>query len=219
MLTIAGTVIVFTILIVALSGLILTAENFLVQKGRVRIIVNEDEDKALEVESGSTLLSTLASEGILLPSACGGQGTCGVCRCKVHEGGGDLLPTETTFITRKLAGEGYRLSCQVKVREDMRIEVPEEVFSIKKWECEVVSNNNVATYIKEFVVKLHKGETIDFKPGGYLQIEAPGIDVDFKDIDISEEYRDEWQTMGCFDLKVRSTEHVMRAYSMANHPA
>ena len=136
------------------------------------------------------------------------------------EGGGDLLPTETTHITRKMARQGMRLSCQVKVRQDMRIEVPDEVFSIRKWECQVVSNENVSTYIKEFVVKLPEGEIIDFKPGGYIQVEAPGITVDFSsDIDIPDQYKGEWEQVGCFDLKVKNSEPVMRAYSMANHPA
>ena len=220
MITILTTLAVSAGIILILTFLIVSAEYKLVNREAVKIVINGDEANPLKVESGKTLLSTLSEQHILLPSACGGQGTCGVCRCKVLEGGGDLLPTETTFVTRKMAKEGIRLSCQVKVRENMRIEVPEEVFSIRKWECEVLSNRNVSTYIKEFVVRLPEGETIDFQSGGYIQIEAPVHTVDFsKDIDVEEEYRDEWNDLKIFNLKSRADEPVMRAYSMASHPA
>jgi len=206
--------------ILFLTFMIVGAEYTLVNREAVKIIVNNDEDKALTVESGKTLLNTLSGQGILLPSACGGGGTCGVCKCRVEEGGGDLLPTETTHINRKMAKEGYRLACQVKVKENMRIRIPEEVFSIQKWECRVVSNRNVATYIKEFVVQLPEGERLEFQSGGYIQIEAPACSVDFsKDIAVEDEYHDEWEDMALFSLKTRIGEPISRAYSMANHPA
>ncbi|MDA3823548.1 MAG: 2Fe-2S iron-sulfur cluster-binding protein [Bacteroidales bacterium] len=173
------TLVVFIILILLLTSLIIGAEMKLVNHSDVTITINGKDDEALTVESGKTLLDTLSEKNILLPSACGGQGTCGVCECKVIEGGGDLLPTETTHISRKEARDGMRLACQVQVKEDMKIEVPDEIFSIKKWECEVISNKGVATYIKEFVVRLPEGETLDFKSGGYIQIEAPAHIVDF----------------------------------------
>lgn len=219
MITVLSTLGVFTLVILFLAILIIVAESKLVTKGNVKIVINGDMDSPVEVESGSTLLNTLTGQGILLPSACGGQGTCGACLCKVTEGGGDLLPTEETFVNRKMAKENNRLSCQVKVREDMKIEVPEEVFSIKKWECEVISNNSVSTYMKEFVVKLPEGENLDFKSGGYIQIEVPKVDIDFKDMVIGEEYQDEWKENGLFNLKLKTNDETIRAYSMANHPA
>ncbi len=220
MITIISTLIVFSVVAVLLTSLIVGAEYKLVNKGEVNIIINDDESKPLSVEAGSTLLSTLSNEGILLPSACGGGGTCGVCRCKVLEGGGDLLPTEEAHISRRQAKEGQRLACQLKVKENMKIEIPEEIFSIKKWECEVVSNKSVATFIKEFVVKLPEGENLDFKSGGYIQIDVPKYEIDFaKDIDIPDEYREDWDKFGIFNLKAKNTEECVRAYSMANHPA
>lgn len=220
MLTVVSTVIIFASVAFFLTLVIVGAEFKLVNKGKVKLLINNDEEKALNVEAGSTLLSTFTSNNILLPSACGGQGTCGVCKCKVHKGGGDILPTEKNHISRRLAKEGTRLACQVKVREDMEIEIPEEVFSVKKWECEVVSNNTVATFIKEFVVKLPAGENLDFKSGGYIQIEVPKYNIDFrKDIDIPDMYKDDWEKFGIFNLKARNSEEVVRAYSMANHPA
>jgi Na+-transporting NADH:ubiquinone oxidoreductase subunit F len=154
-----------------------------------------------------------------LPSACGGGGTCGMCHCQVDEGAGSILPTETGFFTRKEQANNWRLACQVKVKEDMKMRIPQEVMGIKKWECEVISNDNVATYIKEFVVKLPEGETLDFKSGGYIQIDVPKLNVDFKDFDIGEEYREEWEKYGMFDLTMKNPEPTYRAYSMANHPA
>jgi Na+-transporting NADH:ubiquinone oxidoreductase subunit F len=220
MITILTTLGITVAVILVLTFMIVGAEYSLVNRKEVTIVVNNDEAKALAVESGSTLLSTLSGKGILLPSACGGGGTCGVCRCRVEEGGGALLPTETAHINKKMAREGYRLACQLKVKENMRIIIPEEVFSIQKWECEVVSNRNVATYIKEFVVRLPEGERLEFQPGGYIQIEAPPCIVDFsRDIEVEDEYRDEWDDMGLFALKTRVGESVSRAYSMANHPA
>jgi Na+-transporting NADH:ubiquinone oxidoreductase subunit F len=220
MVTVLSTLIIFTLVAILLTSLIVVGEMKLVNKGEVSIVINEDESKPLTVEAGSTLLNTLSSNDILLPSACGGGGTCGVCKCKIFEGGGDLLPTEETHISRKEAKEGERLACQVKVKENMKIEIPEEIFSIKKWECEVVSNDSVATFIKEFVVKLPEGETMDFKSGGYIQIDVPKYNIDFsKDIDIPDEYKEDWEKFGIFDLKAKNSEEGVRAYSMANHPA
>lgn len=213
-----GTV-VFLAVILLLVGALLLAEAKLVSKGNVTITVNEDDDKTIRAESGNTLLTTLSSSGILLPSACGGGGSCGVCKCRVLEGGGDLLPTEEGHISRKEAKEDWRLACQVKVKEDMKIEVPPEVFSINKWECEVISNRNVASFIKEFVVRLPEGESMDFEPGGYIQIDVPRFTMSFREIDVEEEYRSEWDKFKMWDLQCKNDEEVVRAYSMANHPA
>lgn len=218
-----GTVVIVSIIffltvILLLVGLLLFARKKLTPQGKVKIIINEE--KELEVDPGSTLLSTLSANKIFLPSACGGGGTCAMCKCQVFEGGGSILPTETGFFSRKEQQNNWRLGCQVKVRENMKISVPPEVFGIKKWECEVVSNHNVATFIKEFVVKLPEGEKLDFLSGGYIQIDVPKIEVDFaKDIFVEEEYRDEWDKFKMWDLKMKNTEEQFRAYSMANHPA
>lgn len=176
-------------------------------------------EKQLDVESGSSLLSTLGSNGIFLPSACGGGGSCGMCKCQVVEGGGEILPTETGFFSRKQQQNSWRLACQVKVKEDMKVQVPEEVMGIKKWECEVVSNQNVATFIKEFVVKLPPGETLKFKSGGYIQIDIPKYECDFTDFKIQKEYHEDWDSLKLWDLKSKNSEETFRAYSMANHPA
>lgn len=211
-------VIFFLTVILLLVGVLLFARKKLTPQGRVKITINGE--KELEVDPGSTLLSTLSSNKIFLPSACGGGGTCAMCRCQVFEGGGSILPTEKGYFSRKEQQNNWRLGCQVKVREDLKIGVPAEVFGIKKWECEVVSNRNVATFIKEFVVKLPPGENLDFKSGGYIQIDVPKIEVDFsKDIDVEEEYRDEWDKFNMWSLKMKNTEEQFRAYSMANHPA
>lgn len=218
-----GTVVIVSIIffltvILLLVGLLLFARKKLTPQGKVKIIINEE--KELEVDPGSTLLSTLSANKIFLPSACGGGGTCAMCKCQVFEGGGSILPTETGFFSRKEQQNNWRLGCQVKVRENMKISVPPEVFGIKKWECEVVSNHNVATFIKEFVVKLPEGEKLDFLSGGYIQIDVPKIEVDFaKDIFVEEVYRDEWDKFKMWDLKMKNTEEQFRAYSMANHPA
>ncbi len=216
---VASSTVVFVTLTVLLSIALVIAAKKLVQSGPVKITVNDDGDKSLDVEAGSTLLSTLSGNGVLLPSACGGGGTCGVCKCKVLDGGGDLLPTEESHISRKEARDDWRLACQVKVKQDMKIEVPAEVFNIKKWECEVVSNGNVATFIKEFVVRLPEGENLDFESGGYIQIECPPYEIPFKGMDVDEEYRDEWDKFGLWGLTTVNREHITRAYSMANHPA
>lgn len=207
---------VFLIVILVLVIVLLYARAKLTPQGEVKLKIN---DKEFDVNPGSTVLSTLSDQGIFLPSACGGGGTCGMCDCQVLEGGGSILPTETGFFTRKQQQNNWRLGCQVKVREDIVIKVPEEVLGIKKWECEVISNDSVATFIKEFVVKLPEGETLNFRSGGYAQIDVPKIDVEFKDMDIKEEFRDEWDKFKMWDLKMKNPEETYRAYSMANHPA
>lgn len=208
---------VFLLVILLLVMVLLYARKKLTPQGEVKLEIN---DKELEVSPGSTLLSTLSDNEIYLPSACGGQGTCGLCTCQVLEGGGSILPTETGFFTRREKQDNWRLSCQVKVRQDMKIKVPASVLDIKKYECEVVSNKNVATFIKEFVVKLPEGELLDFKPGGYIQIDVPKIEVDYrKDISVEEEFQSDWDKYGLWDLKMKNTEETYRAYSMGNHPA
>ena len=211
-------IIVFLTVTILLVGILLYAKKKLMPSGIVNIDINDGKLK-LETEPGNTLLSTLGNNKVLLPSACGGGGTCGMCHCQVDEGGGSILPTETGFFTRKQQNDHWRLACQVKVKENMKLRIPQEVLGVKKWECEVVSNNNVATYIKEFVVKLPEGEVLDFKSGGYIQIDVPKIDVDFKDMVIDKEYLPEWEQYGMFDLKMKNPEPTFRAYSMANHPA
>ncbi len=207
---------VFLTIILLLVAVLLFARKKLTPQGKVNFQVN---DQTHEIEPGSTILTTLSNLDVFLPSACGGGGTCGMCKCQVFEGGGSILPTETGFFTRKEQQNDWRLGCQVKIREDMRIKVPEEVMGIKKWECEVVSNKNVATFIKEFVVKLPEGENLDFKSGGYIQIDVPKIEVDFKDIEVQEEFREDWDKFNMWDLKMKNNEETFRAYSMANHPA
>ncbi len=208
---------VFLFVILLLVVMLLYARYKLTPQGDVQLKVN---DKEFTVSPGSTVLTTLSNNDIYLPSACGGGGTCGMCKCQVLEGGGSILPTETGFFTRKEQQQQWRLGCQVKLREDMTIQIPEEVMGIKKWECEVVSNHNVATFIKEFVVRLPEGEKLNFKSGGYIQIDVPKIDVDFsKDIDVEEEYRDEWDKYQMWELYMKNPEETYRAYSMANHPA
>lgn len=209
----------FLLLILLLVSILLFAKAKLLPSGEVTITINEDEENKFTVSPGNTLLSTLQNNKILLPSACGGGGTCGMCECEIHEGGGEILPTEKPFFTRKEIKDNKRLACQVKVKENLKIEIPKEVMGIKKWECEVVSNNNVATFIKEFVVKLPEGETLNFRSGGYIQIDVPKIEVDFKDIKVEEEYRGDWDKLKIWDLQMKNPESTYRAYSMANHPA
>ncbi len=191
-------------------------------------MMNGDSDNAIIAPAGSTLLSTLSAQKVFLPSACGGGGTCAMCKCVIEEGGGEVLPTEEGHLTRQEKEEGVRLSCQVKVKNDMKIRVPDEIFGIKKWECEVVSNYNVASFIKEFVVKLPEGEILDFKSGGYIQIDVPEIEVKFDGIDISplpddpegkDKFKPEWDKFNLWNLKMKNDEPIFRAYSMANHPA
>ena len=203
-----------TLLLVAI---LLYAKAKLMPSGEVKININGE--KELSVSPGSSILSTLSNSKIFLPSACGGGGTCAMCKCQVLEGGGEILPTEKSFFTRKQQLDNWRLGCQVKVKQDMKIHIPEEVLGIKKWECTVVSNHNVATFIKEFVVKLPEGEHLEFRSGGYIQIDVPKIDVEFKDMDIEKEYREDWDNFKMWDLKMKNPEPTYRAYSMANHPA
>ena len=213
---VAGTAI-FLLVTIALIIMLLVAKAKLAPSGPVTININGEKD--ITVNGGSSLLSTLSNEKLFLPSACGGGGTCGMCKCQVIEGGGSILPTETGFFTRKQQLDNWRLGCQVKVRENMKIEIPKEVFGIKKWECEVVSNRNVATFIKEFVVRLPEGETLDFQSGGYIQIDVPKCEVDFKNIVVEDKFREDWDKLKIWDLKMKNPEPIYRAYSMANHPA
>ena len=208
---------VFLVVVIIPVILLVVLRKKLAPQGKVKININDE--KEIEVEPGSSLLSTLANEQIFLPSACGGGGSCGMCRCQVLEGGGTILPTETGFFSRKEQQNHWRLGCQVKVREDMKIHINPQIFGIKKWECEVVSNRNVATFIKEFVVKLPEGEHLKFLSGGYIQIDVPAIDVNYKDIDVDEEYRADWEKFGMFDLVMHNPEPQFRAYSMASYPA
>jgi Na+-transporting NADH:ubiquinone oxidoreductase subunit F len=210
-------ILTFLFMILLLVSILLFAKKKLTPQGTVKVIINEENE--IEAEPGGTLLGLLSEQQIFLPSACGGGGTCGMCKAQVFEGGGDILPTETGFFTRKEAQNNWRLGCQVKVRGDMKIAVPEEIFGIKKWECEVISNESVATFIKEFVVKLPEGETLDFRSGGYIQIDVPKCEVDYKNIEIGEEYREDWDKFNMWDLKMKNPEPIFRAYSMANHPA
>ncbi len=210
-------VVMFLFVMLLLVGVLLYARARLVPSGPVKLNINED--KELEVNAGDTLLTTLSQNEIYLPSACGGGGTCALCKCQVFEGAGDILPTEVGYFTRKEIQENWRLSCQVKVKEDMDIGVPEEVFGIKKWECEVVSNRNVATFIKEFVVKLPEGENLEFNSGGYIQIDVPACKVPFADMKVGKAFREDWDKLNLWDLKMVNPEPVFRAYSMANHPA
>lgn len=225
---VVASVVAFTVIIVLLVLLLLFAQKKLVQSGNVKIVINGDEEHPLVVPAGSSLLATLSNQKIFLPSACGGGGTCAMCKCVVEDGGGEVLPTEIGHLSRTEQKQKVRLACQVKVKQDMHIRVPEEIFGIKKWECEVVSNYNVASFIKEFVVKLPEGETLHFQSGGYIQIDVPPVEVDFKDIDIRphpddpegpDKFRPEWDKYKMWDLKMKNTEPVFRAYSMANHPA
>jgi len=214
--TIFYSIIVFLLVILALVSVLLFAKEKLTPKGEILLQIN---DRQMAVSAGSNLLSTLSSNGIFLPSACGGGGTCGMCKCQIESGGGSILPTETSFFTRKEQHSNWRLGCQVKVRESLVIKVPESVLGIKKWECEVISNRNVATFIKEFNVKLPDGEIMDFTPGSYIQIDVPKYDIGFKDFDIGDEYKREWDNYKMWDLKVKNTTETYRAYSMANYPA
>ena len=212
-------VIAFLIIVLVLVSLLLYAKTKLMPSGEVTININ-DGTKEFVVSPGSTLLSTLSENGVFLPSACGGGGSCGMCRCQVVEGGGDILPTETNFFTRKEQSDKWRLACQVKVKENLKIHVHEEVLGVQKWDCEVVSNRNVATFIKEFVVKLPAGENMKFKSGGYIQIDIPKFDaLKFSDFGVEEEFREDWDSMKLWGLVTKNPEPTYRAYSMANHPA
>jgi Na+-transporting NADH:ubiquinone oxidoreductase subunit F len=224
--TIIITIIVFLIITMLLVSVLLYAKAKLSPSGPVIISINGE--KNIEVESGSTLLTTLSNNKLFLPSACGGGGTCAMCKCQILSGGGEILPTEAPYFSRKEIQDNWRLGCQVKVKQNMDIRIPEEIFGIKKWECTVVSNYNVASFIKEFVVQLPEGEHLEFEAGGYIQIDVPVCEVNFKDMDITshpdlkrdpDDFRPEWDKFGLWKLKMKNDEPIFRAYSMANHPA
>jgi len=215
---IIGGVVMFTVIVMIFVVLILAARARLVSTGNVRIEINGDPTKAIEVPAGGKLLNTLADAGIYLSSACGGGGTCAQCRCQVVEGGGSMLPTEEGHFTLGEAKANWRLSCQVAVKQDMKIEIEPEFFGVKQWECTVVSNENVATFIKELVLAIPDGDSVDFRAGGYVQLEVPPHEVHYKDFDIGEEYRGDWEKFGLFNLVSKPTETTIRAYSMANYP-
>jgi len=208
----------FTAIVVALVLVILFAKSKLVSTGDVTISINGDPEKAVTAAAGGKLLGVLADQGIFVPSACGGGGTCGQCRVHVHSGGGDILPTELGHITKREAREGCRLSCQVAVKQDMDIELEDEIFGVQQWECTVISNDNKATFIKELKLAIPDGESVPFRAGGYIQIEAPAHHVKYKDFDIPEEYRGDWERFGFFDIESKVDTDTLRAYSMANYP-
>ncbi|MEL6195482.1 MAG: NADH:ubiquinone reductase (Na(+)-transporting) subunit F [Myxococcota bacterium] len=218
MLTVGVGVVTFLTIVLLMIGILMMARSKLVSTGAVDILVNDDPDHTLHTKSGGTLLGTLSDNKIFIPSACGGKGSCGVCKVKVNEGGGALLPTETGHVSRGEAREGVRLSCQVKIKGDMKIELPEEVFGIQKWNCKVRSNDNVATFIKELVLELPEGEAVPFRAGGYIQIDCPPHNLKYADFDIGEEYRGDWDKFKLWDLVSDVKEPVTRAYSMANYP-
>lgn len=221
MTAVVGSVVAFMLILSVLVGMLLFAKAKLVPAGDVNLFVNGDDSNPLVVKPGSTLLGALSEKNVFLPSACGGGGTCAMCKCQVIDGGGDVLPTEMNHLTRKEAADHWRLACQVKVRGDMQIKVPEEIFGIKKWECTVKSNDNVATYIKEFVVQLPEGETLEFESGGYIQIDVPALTVNFKNdlYNIPDKFRDDYDKFDIWSLTMKNDEPIFRAYSMANHPA
>jgi Na+-transporting NADH:ubiquinone oxidoreductase subunit F len=218
MVTIGIGVLTFLVVVLALVGVLMAAKARLVSSGEVDISINDNPDLTLKTKSGGTLLGTLTDNRIFIPSACGGKGSCGVCKVTVREGGGALLPTEVSHVNRGEAREGVRLSCQVKIKDDMQIALPEEIFGVKQWNCKVRSNDNVATFIKELVLELPKGEEVPFRAGGYIQIECPAHKVKYKDFDIEEQYREDWDAFGLWDLESAVDEPVQRAYSMANYP-
>jgi Na+-transporting NADH:ubiquinone oxidoreductase subunit F len=211
-------VVMFTVIVLALVGLILFAKLKLVPSGQVKITINDDPEKSLEVPIGGKLLNVLADNEIYLASACGGGGTCGMCKCVIAEGGGQLLPTEAAIISRKEARAGVRLACQVVVKEDLRLQLPAEVFDVRKWECTVRSNRGVATYIKELILDLPEGDKVNFRAGGYIQIEAPPYKAKFTDFEIEEQYRKDWDRHNLWRYVSNVNEEVVRAYSMANYP-
>ena len=218
MLVVALGVVMFSLVIVALVMVLIVAKSKLVAAADVQIIINDDPEKTLVTQAGSTLLGTLSAQSIFLPSACGGKGTCGVCLAKVTDGGGALLPTETAHINRKMEREGIRLACQCKVKADMKIELPAEIFDIRRWRCTVRSNQNVATFIKELVLELPAGDAVPFRAGGYIQIECPAHTVSYKGFVIEPEYRGDWDRFDMWRFTSVVKEPVTRAYSMANYP-
>ena len=223
-----SSVVVFLVIVYLLVTMLFIAEKKLISQEDVQILINDDPDKAFSVKPGSTLLSSLSTQNIFVPSACGGGGTCAMCKCTITEGGGDVLPTEVGHLSRSEKANNVRLSCQVKVKQDMNIEIPEEIFGIKKWECEVVSNYKVSTIIKEIVVKFPHGETLNFESGGYIQIDVPETEIDFKGMDITphpelghskDVFKGDWDNSNLWPLKMKNDEPIFRAYSLANHPA
>ena len=211
-------VVAFSGIVIALVLVILGARSQLVSTGLVSIEINGDKDNPIKVQSGSKLLQTLADNKIFLSSACGGGGTCSQCKCQILEGGGSILPTEESHFNSREKKEGWRLSCQVAVKNDLKISVPDEVFGVKEWECEVISNDNVATFIKELVLKLPEGEEVNFRAGGYVQLEAPAYKLNYREFDIGKEYHDDWDRFNVWDNEAVNNEPVIRAYSMANYP-
>lgn len=211
-------VVMFTAVVLALVAVILAARAKMVSSGNVTIEINDDPEKSITVPAGGKLLQTLADKGIFLASACGGGGTCAQCKCQVTEGGGSMLPTEESHFTLREGKEGWRLSCQVAVKQDMKVHVEDDVFGVKKWECTVESNPNVATFIKELTLRLPEGENVDFRAGGYVQLEAPPHVVNYKDFDIQPEFRGDWDKFDMWQFVSKVDETVIRAYSMANYP-
>ena len=217
--TVISSIVVFTSVMLALVYLLSVAEKNLLPQGDVKILINGDEEKSPTIKPGGTLLSALATQNVFLPSACGGGGTCAMCLCQVNSGGGQILSTELGHISRNDAKDNWRLACQVKVKEDMDITISDEIFNIRKWECTVKSNVNVATFIKELIMEFPEGETLNFEAGGYIQIDIPKYDISFKTFDIESEYHSDWDKFNIWDLNCKNDEPIFRAYSMANHPA
>tara|TARA_B110000263_G_scaffold199362_1_gene178382 strand:+ start:484 stop:1716 length:1233 start_codon:yes stop_codon:yes gene_type:complete len=215
-----SSVLVFSIIIIFLVVLLSIAEKKLLPQGNVKILINDDEEKSPLVRPGRSLLSSLSSKNIFIPSACGGGGTCSQCKCQVLDGGGDILPTEISHFTRSEIKDNFRLACQVKVKGDMKVKIPDEIFNIKKWECTVKRNNNVATFIKELILELPKGEVLDFQSGGFIQINIPKYKLQYSEFDIENQYREDWDQFKMWDLLAKNDNpEEFRAYSMANHPA
>jgi Na+-transporting NADH:ubiquinone oxidoreductase subunit F len=210
---------VFSSFILALVIVLMYAEKKLVAQGKINILINDDEEKSPQVDAGGNLLTVMANNKIFLPSACGGGGTCGMCKCQIFEGGGDVLPTEKALLTRKEIKEEWRIACQVKVKEDLKIQIPDEIFSIQKFECEVVSNYNVATFIKELKLKLPAGQHMEFQAGGYAQLYIPPYELKYTEFDVEKEYHPDWDKYNLWNLKASNDEEIFRAYSMANYPA
>ncbi|MBS0054385.1 NADH:ubiquinone reductase (Na(+)-transporting) subunit F [Yersinia sp. Marseille-Q3913] len=211
-------VVMFTLIVLALTVMILFAKSKLVNTGDITVDINDDAEKSFVGPAGDKLLNMLSSHGIFVSSACGGGGSCGQCRVKIKEGGGDILPTELSHISKREAKEGCRLACQVSVKQNLKIELPEEIFGVKKWECEVISNDNKATFIKELKLKIPDGEVVPFRAGGFIQIEAEPHTVKYADFDVPEEYRGDWDKFNLFRYESVATEQTVRAYSMANYP-
>ena len=218
MIAISLGVLIFTIIVMILVAVILVARSWLIPPGEVTLKINDDPDKSLSVNPGDKLLGVLGNHDIFIPSACGGGGTCAQCRVKIKSGGGDILPTETAHINKREAKEGYRLSCQVNVKQDMSLELPAEIFSISKWECQVISNESRSTFIKELVLALPEGADLDFRAGGYIQIDAPPHVAEYKTMEIDEEFRGDWDKYNLWQYRSEVDETIMRAYSMANYP-